>query len=132
MPSIFSKIISGSIPCYKITENESFIAFLDINPLHQGHTLIVPKREVDYIFDYSPQELADMMVFAQQIALALKRAIACKRIGIAVIGMEVPHAHIHLIPIDKEGDMNFSNPKLQLSSEMFQDIAQSIIKQLNR
>lgn len=132
MASIFSRIIAGEIPCYKIAENEHFFAFLDINPLHEGHTLVIPKRELDYIFDLEPSELQDMIAFAQQIAIGLKKAIVCNRVGIAVIGMEVPHAHIHLIPIEKEGDMNFSNPKLKLTEKQFEEIAQSIINQINK
>lgn len=132
MASIFSRIIAGEIPCYKIAENDRYFAFLDINPLHEGHTLVVPKLELDYIFDLERDDLQGLVSFAQDIAIALKKAIACQRVGVAVIGMEVPHAHIHLIPIDKEGDMNFSNPKLKLSPEQFQQIARSIINQLNK
>ena len=132
MASIFSRIIAGEIPCYKIAENERFFAFLDINPLHEGHTLVVPKREVDYLFDLDPETLKEMTGFAQSVAIAIQSAIACKRVGVAVIGLEVPHAHIHLIPIDREGDMNFANPKLKLSPERFNEIAQSIIKQLKK
>lgn len=126
MATIFSKIIAGEIPCYKIAENDKFFAFLDINPLTKGHTLVVPKQEVDYIFDLSDNDLAEMHVFAKKIASAIQTAIPCKRIGEAVIGLEVPHAHIHLIPISREGDMLFSNPKLQLSQDEFKDIASSI------
>lgn len=132
MASIFSRIIAGEIPCYKIAENERFFAFLDINPLHEGHTLVVPKQEVDYLFDLDPETLKEMMGFAQEIALAIKSAVSCKRVGVAVIGLEVPHAHIHLIPIDREGDMNFSNQKLTLDSDRFNEIAQSIIQQLKQ
>ncbi len=128
MATIFSRIIQGEIPCYKIAENERFFAFLDINPLVKGHTLVIPKHEVDYIFDLDDEELAAMHVFAKHVALAIEKAVPCKRIGVAVMGMEVPHAHIHLIPINKESDMIISNPKLKLSSEEFETIAESIRK----
>lgn len=126
MASIFSKIVAGEIPCYKIAENDRFFAFLDINPLKKGHTLVIPKKEVDYIFDLDPQELGDIHIFAQQIAQAIKQAIPCQRIGVAVLGLEVPHAHIHLVPIENEKDMLFSNPKLKLQSEEFEQIAEKI------
>lgn len=126
MATIFSRIIAGEIPCYKVAENDKFFAFLDINPLIKGHTLVVPKQEVDYIFDLSDEDLAAMQVFTKQIALAIGKAFPCKKVGQAVIGLEVPHAHIHLIPIQKESDMLFSNPKLKLSDEEFKSIAQAI------
>lgn len=126
MATIFTKIIKGEIPSYKIAENDQFYAFLDINPLSKGHTLVIPKREVDYIFDLEDDELAAMHVFAKHIAKALEIAIPCKRIGVAVMGLEVPHAHIHLIPITKESDMIISNPKLKLTSEEFIEIASKI------
>ena len=126
MATIFSKIITGEIPSYKVAENEDFYAFLDINPLTKGHTLVVPKREVDYIFDLADDELASMHVFAKKVARAIEKAFPCKKVGEAVIGLEVPHAHIHLIPIQKESDMLFSNPKLKLSDEEFKSIAQAI------
>ena len=126
MATIFSKIIAGEIPSYKVAEDERFYAFLDINPLVKGHTLVVPKREVDYIFDLSDEELAAMQVFAKHVAEAIQRAFPCRKVGQAVIGLEVPHAHIHLIPIQKESDMLFSNPKLKLSDEEFKSIAQAI------
>jgi histidine triad (HIT) family protein len=126
MATIFSKIIAGDIPCYKVAENDKFFAFLDINPLVKGHTLVVPKQETDYIFDLSDTDLSEMMTFAKQIASAIKKAIPCKRVGVAVLGLEVPHAHIHLVPINKESDMIFSNPKLKLSDEEFVSIAKSI------
>lgn len=126
MATIFSRIIAGEIPCYKVAENDKFFAFLDINPLVKGHALVVPKQEVDYIFDLSDEDLAAMHVFAKQIALAIQKAFPCKKVGEAVIGLEVPHAHIHLIPIQKESDMLFSNPKLKLSEEEFKTIAQAI------
>lgn len=123
MPSVFSKIICGDIPCYKIAENENFIAFLDVFPLKKGHTLIVPKKEVDYIFDLDDTTYEGLLAFAKQVAIALKKAIPCNRIGMSVIGLEVPHAHIHLIPINSTNDMNFSNEKLKLSKEEFEEIA---------
>lgn len=126
MATIFSRIIAGEIPSYKVAENDQFYAFLDINPLVKGHTLVVPKREVDYIFDLEDQEVAAMHVFAKSVALAIQKAFPCKKVGEAVIGLEVPHAHIHLIPIQKESDMLFSNQKLQLSSEEFVAIAKAI------
>ena len=126
MATIFSRIIAGEIPCYKVAENAKFFAFLDINPLVKGHTLVVPKQEVDYIFDLSDEDIAQMQVFAKKVALAIETAIPCERIGQAVIGLEVPHAHIHLIPINNESDMLFSNPKLKLSTEEFTLIAKDI------
>lgn len=128
MATIFSKIVAGEIPSYKIAENDKFYAFLDINPLVKGHTLVIPKQEVDYIFDLSDEDLAEMNVFAKHVAKAIEKVIPCKRVGVAVIGMEVPHAHIHLIPINKESDMLFSNPKLKLSQEEFTEIAENIRK----
>ena len=126
MATIFSRIIAGEIPCYKVAENDKFFAFLDINPLVKGHTLVVPKQEVDYMFDLSDEDLAAMHVFAKQVARAIEKGFPCKKVGEAVIGLEVPHAHIHLIPIQKESDMLFSNPKLKLSDEEFKSIAQAI------
>lgn len=126
MATIFSKIIAGEIPSYKVAENDKFFAFLDINPLVKGHTLVVPKQEIDYIFDLSDEDLAAMHVFAKQIAKAIMKAFPCIKVGEAVIGLEVPHAHIHLIPIQKESDMLFSNSKLKLTDEEFKAIAQTI------
>lgn len=126
MATIFSRIIAGEIPSYKVAENDKFYAFLDINPLAKGHTLVVPKREVDYIFDLEDDELAAMHVFAKGVALAIQKAFPCKKVGEAVIGLEVPHVHIHLIPIQKESDMVFSNPKLKLSDEEFAEAAATI------
>lgn len=126
MATIFSRIIAGEIPCYKVAEDERFFAFLDINPLVKGHTLVVPKQEVDYIFDLSDNDLAAMHVFAKSVALAIEKAVPCKRVGVAVMGLEVPHAHIHLIPINRESDMVISNPKQKLSDEEFEKIATSI------
>lgn len=128
MASIFSKIVRGEIPSYKIAESEKFYAFLDINPLVKGHTLVIPKQEIDYIFDVDDDLLSEMTVFAKQVSKKIKQAIQCKRIGVAVIGLEVPHAHIHLIPINTMDDMNFSNPKLQLSSDELKEIQTSITK----
>lgn len=126
MATIFSKIINGEIPCYKIAENDRFFAFLDINPLMEGHTLVVPKRENDYIFNIEDDELGQMMVFAKQVAKKIEKAIPCKRIAVAVIGLEVPHAHIHLVPITKEGDLDFKKEHLKLSQEEFLDIQKRI------
>lgn len=128
--TIFSRIIKGEIPCYKIAENENCFAFLDIAPMAKGHVLVVPKREVDYLFDLPDDELAALQLFAKKIAVAQKKAIPCQRIGQAVLGMEVPHAHIHLIPMQSEKDMLFSNPKLKLSEQEFVAIAESIRAQL--
>lgn len=130
MPSIFSKIIAGEIPCYKIAENDNFIAFLDVFPLKKGHVLVVPKKEVDYIFDLDDENYSGLMLFAKDIASAIKKAIPCNRIGVTVIGLEVPHAHIHLIPIYTENDMNFRNEKLKLSKEEFEEIASQIKRHL--
>ena len=124
--TIFSKIAAGEIPSYKCAENEKFYAFLDINPLVKGHTLVIPRREVDYIFDLEDDELAEMHVFAKRVAAAIKKAFPCRKVGMAVLGLEVPHAHIHLIPMQSEKDMLFSNPKLKLSNEEFAEIAEKI------
>ena len=126
MATIFSKIVAGEIPSYKVAEDDKFYAFLDINPLVKGHTLVVPKKEVDYIYDLSDEELAAIHVFAKHVALAIQKAFPCRKVGEAVIGLEVPHAHIHLIPIQNESDMLFSNPKLKLSDEEFKSIAERI------
>lgn len=128
MSTIFSRIITGEIPSYKIAENDRFYAFLDINPMSKGHTLVVPKQETDYLFDLDDPLLGDMAVFAKKVAKAIGKAIPCKRVGMMVIGLEVPHAHIHLIPIRKEGDMSLANPKLQLPAEEFEEIAEKIRK----
>ena len=130
MATIFSKIVAGEIPSYKVAENDKFYAFLDINPLVKGHTLVIPKQEVDYIFDLSDEDLAEMQVFAKKVAAAIKSAFPCIKVGQAVIGLEVPHAHIHLIPIQKESDMLFSNPKLKLTAEEFKEIAEKIQAEL--
>lgn len=124
--TIFSRIIAGEIPCYKVAEDDRFFAFLDINPMTKGHTLVVPKQETDYLFDLDDAMLADMMVFAKKVAASLQKHMDCARVGVAVIGLEVPHAHIHLIPIKSESDMNFRNPKLKLSPEEMQEIAENV------
>ena len=124
--SIFSKIAAGEIPSYMCAENEKFYAFLDINPLVKGHTLVIPRREEDYIFDLTDEELAEMAVFAKRVAAAIKAAFPCVKVGMAVLGLEVPHAHIHLIPMQSEKDMRFTNPKLKLSDEEFAGIAAKI------
>ena len=130
MATIFTKIAKGEIPSYKVAENDDFYAFLDIAPMAKGHTLVIPKREVDYIFDLEDDELAGLHLFAKRIAKALKAAFPCQRIGMAVLGMEVPHTHIHLIPLQKESDMLFSNPKLSFTPEEFAEIAAKIKEQL--
>ena len=119
MATIFSRIVAGEIPSYKVAENEQFYAFLDINPLAKGHTLVIPKREVDYIFDLEDEEIAAMHVFAKKVAKAIKAAFPCIKVGEAVLGLEVPHAHIHLVPMQSEKDMLFTNPKLKLTPEEF-------------
>lgn len=126
MESIFSKIVAGQIPCYKVAENNSFLAFLDISPLAKGHVLVIPKVQVDYIFDLDEETFTQLHLFAKSVAKAMKKAITCNRIGVTVIGLEVPHAHIHLIPINEVNDMNFSNKKLTLSSNEMIDIANHI------
>lgn len=127
MSSIFTKIINGEIPAYKIAENESFIAFLDAVPLVKGHTLVVPKKEVDLIFDLESDEYKNLWGFAQEVAKKVKNGIPCVRVGVAVVGLEVPHAHIHLIPLQKVEDMNFKNERLKLSVEEYTEIQNSII-----
>ena len=130
MATIFSRIIQGEIPCYKIAENDKFFAFLDINPLSKGHTLVVPKHETDYIFNIDDAELGEMMIFAKHVAAAIEKAMPCKRIGVAVIGLEVPHAHIHLVPITNEGDLDFKKEHLKLSPEEFVEIQKEITSNL--
>lgn len=124
--SIFSRIVAGEIPCYKIAEDENYFAFLDINPLQKGHTLVIPKREEDYIFDLSDEEIAGLQVFAKKVAIAIRKAIPCVKVGQCVLGLEVPHAHIHLVPMQSEADMRFTNPHLQFTTEEFVEIAESI------
>ena len=126
MASIFTRIIQGEIPCYKVAEDDRYFAFLDINPLTEGHTLVVPKKETDYLFDLDDRTLADMIVFAKRIARKLKEKIECKRVAVVVLGLEVPHAHIHLIPIQDEKDVDFHKEKLKLSPEEFRAIADTI------
>lgn len=126
MSSIFTKIIRNEIPSYKVAEDDNFIAFLDISPLAKGHTLVVPKKEIDYIFDIEDNLYKEYFLFAKKVAAGIEKVIKCKRIGVAVVGLEVPHAHIHLIPINKIGDTNFNNPKLQLTKEEFIEITEKI------
>lgn len=126
MATIFTKIVNGEIPCYKVAEDENYFAFLDINPLAEGHTLVIPKREEDYIFNLEDEELGGLMKFAKKVAASLKANIECKRVAVVVLGLEVPHAHIHLIPISSEADVDFRKPKLQLSKEQFEAIAEKV------
>ncbi len=126
MSTVFTKIVKGEIPSYKIYEDNQFYAFLDINPLAKGHTLVIPKMEVDYLFDLEDELLSEMIVVAKKIAKAIEKSITCNRVGLMVIGLEVPHAHIHLIPILQEGDMNLSNERIDLSNEQFDNIAKKI------
>ena len=126
MSSIFSKIVNGDIPSYKVAEDESFLAFLDVNPLVKGHVLVIPKHEVDYIFDIEDDLLAGLNLFAKKVAIKMKRILPCERIGVTVIGLEVPHAHIHLIPINSIADMDFSKPKVKFASSELENIAKSI------
>ena len=126
MPGIFSKIISGQIPCYKIAEDENYFSFLDIAPLTKGHTLVIPKKEIDYIFDLDDQTYTGLMNFSKRVSLAIKKSVKCNRISMQVIGLEVPHAHVHLIPIQTMQDANFSSQKLKLTKKEFEEIAKSI------
>jgi len=126
MASIFTKIVNGEIPSYKIAEDDNFYAFLDINPLAKGHTLVIPKNETDYFFDINDNELKDMIVFAKKVGIAMEKHIPCKRIGLTIIGLEVPHAHIHLIPINSIYDMDFKQPKLKFTNEEFTELANTI------
>lgn len=126
MPSIFSRIINGEIPAWKVAESEHFLAFLDVKPLAKGHTLIVPKLETDYFFDLSDEEISGIMLFSKKVASALRSTLPCLRIGMSVIGLEVPHAHVHLVPLNNMGDINFSNSRLNLSAEEMEAIAASI------
>ena len=130
MTSIFTKIIRGEIPCYKIGETEECFAFLDIHPLKKGHTLVVPKTEVDRLFDLDEESYQRLFQYCRKVAKAIKKAFPCDRIGMAVIGLEVPHAHVHLMPIDHMGDLNFANPKLPLTKDAFEEVAQKIRKEL--
>ncbi len=131
MATIFTKIIKGEIPCYMIAEDENYFAFLDINPLRAGHTLVVPKQETDYLFDLDDDQLTGIILFSKKVAAAIKSVFPCNRIGIAVLGLEVPHAHIHLVPMDSMEDINFKNPKLKFSHEEFKDIAARISRRVN-
>lgn len=130
MASLFTKIINGEIPSYKVAENDKFYAFLDISPLQKGHTLVVPKKEEDYIFDIADEDLQEYICFAKKIAVAIKKAYPCVKVGMAVIGLEVRHAHIHLVPMHKEGDLNFANEKLSLPAEEMKEIAENIAKNI--
>ena len=130
MASVFSKIVKGEIPSYKIAEDDKFYAFFDINPVAAGHTLVIPKREEDYIFDLTDEELAEMMVFAKKVAAAMKKAFPCRKIGVAVLGLEVPHAHIHLVPVQGEGDMDFKREKLHPTPEQFLEWQKRIVENL--
>ena len=130
MASTFCKIISGEITAYKVAENEFFLAFLDILPLAKGHVLVIPKKETDYLFDITSDEYLELWKFAQKVAKAMDKAIDCKRIGVAVIGLEVPHAHIHLVPLNNVSDINFERPKLSFSEEEMDEVAQKICKSL--
>jgi len=130
MASIFSKIVAGEIPCYKVAEDSEYLAFLDINPLKKGHTLVIPKKEVDYIFDLEEKELAGLHVFSQKIAKAIDKSMPCKRVAVVVLGLEVPHAHVHLIPMDTESDVRFTNQKIVFTPEEFEDIRVQIANNL--
>lgn len=130
MATIFTRIVKGEIPCYKVAEDDDFFAFLDINPLAKGHTLVIPKKEIDYIFDLDDDLLAGLNLFAKKVARAIDKSVTCQRVGIAVIGLEVPHAHVHLVPLNDIGDLNFANPKLKLSPGEFKRIAETIASNL--
>lgn len=129
MATIFSKIVEGTIPAYKVAEDENYLAFLDINPLKKGHTLVIPKREVDYLFDLDDELYSGLQMFAKKVALAIDRVVECERVGVVVLGLEVPHAHIHLVPIHSESDVNFSNPRVRMSEEEMNDLAQKIYRE---
>ena len=131
MSSVFSKIVAGDIPSHKVAETDEFLAFLDVHPLAKGHVLVIPKAEVDYLFDLEDELYIGLQAFAKKVAAGLKKAIPCNRIGVAVIGLEVPHAHIHLVPINGMDDLNFSRPKLKLSPEELKEIAEEIARQIN-
>lgn len=126
MASIFSKIVAGEIPSWRVAESDQFYAFLDINPIVKGHTLVIPKEEIDYIFDIEGEKLGSLFQFAQKVAAAIKETVPCKRVGVAVLGMEVPHAHIHLIPLNHESELDFNREKLKLSAEEMEEIAKMI------
>lgn len=131
MASVFSRIVAGEIPAHKVAETNEFLAFLDVHPLAKGHVLVIPKAEVDYLFDLEDELYIGLQAFAKKVAAGLKKAIPCNRIGVAVIGLEVPHAHIHLVPINGMDDLNFSRPKLKLSPEELKEIAEKIARQIN-
>lgn len=126
MSSIFSKIVNGDIPAYKVAEDENFLAFFDINPLKKGHTLVIPKKEVDYLFDLDDDTYSGLMAFAKRVAKAIEENVTCKRIAVVVLGLEVPHAHVHLIPMDAEKDVHFTNPRVKMSEDEFIDLANKI------
>ena len=130
MASVFTRIINGEIPCYKVAEDDRYFAFLDINPLREGHTLVVPKKETDYIFDLDDETLSGIILFSKKVAAAIKEAIPCARIGVAILGLEVPHAHIHLVPMNSMEDVNFKNPKLKFTPEEFKAIAEKISRKV--
>ena len=130
MASIFTKIVNGEIPSYKVVEDENYYAFLDINPLQKGHTLVIPKKEIDYLFDLTNEELAGLMLFAKKVAKGIDKSIPCQRVGVAVLGLDVPHAHVHLVPLNSGNDINFSNPKKQFTAEEMQDCAKLIAENM--
>jgi len=130
MASIFTRIMKGEIPCYKVAENDEFFAFLDISPLAPGHTLVVPRQETDYIFDIDDALLARMVVFSKKVALALEKVVTCKRVGVAVIGLEVPHAHIHLVPLNREGDISFSKERVKMTPDELRQLAEKISSEI--
>lgn len=132
MASVFTRIVNGEIPSYKVAETENCYAFLDISPLAEGHTLVIPKKEVDYLFDLDDQLYTELQLFAKEVAIALKKAVPCKRVGVAVLGMEVPHAHIHLVPLQSEGDMDFRKEKCSLTPERFEQIAKMIAQEYQK
>ena len=131
MATIFTRIINGEIPCYKVAEDDNYFAFLDINPLREGHTLVVPKQETDYIFDLDDEQLAGMILFSKRVAAAIKSVVPCNRIGVAILGLEVPHAHIHLVPMDTMDDINFKRPKLKFTPEEFKKTSEKIRSKVN-
>jgi histidine triad (HIT) family protein len=130
MATIFSRIINGEIPCYKVAEDENYFAFLDINPLKAGHTLVVPKKETDYVFDLDDNQLAGLILFSKRVAAAIKDVFPCNRIGVAILGLEVPHAHVHLVPMDTMEDINFKRPKLKFTADEFREVADKISKKV--
>lgn len=131
MATLFTKIINGDIPCYKVADNYKFVAFLDINPLREGHVLIVPRKEIDYFFDLDEDTLAEMIVFSKRVAVAMKQVIECKRIGVAVVGLEVPHAHLHLVPMDTMDDISFTRPRVTVTPQRFTELAAAIAEKVN-